>query len=61
MNSVNLEVKPNSWCSDVNSESDGYVIIDTSNISKPFSFIINSISNSVIGISKEDCVQDRIF
>lgn len=55
---IRYEAKPNDWCS----TDTGYILLDMSNIAKPYSIMINSLTDGSIAIpTVNDVNEDKIY
>lgn len=55
---IRYEAKPNDWCS----TDTGYILLDLSNIAKPYSIMINSLTDGSIAIpTVNDVNEDKIY
>ena len=60
--SIGIKTTPNSWCGEINKEYDGYVALDFSNISSPYSFTIDSMTDdSYPTISFTDVTDEKLI
>ncbi len=55
-----IDYKPNSWCSDMHNNGDGYILLDMTNVSKNYDIMINSLENNSIGFSILNIPYDKI-
>lgn len=58
---ITVETKPNSWCTDGTENSDGYVLVDLSNISKPCDVTLRSLNDSLEWSERVESGKDKIF
>ena len=58
---IGIETKPNSWCLNDTEDGDGYVVLDMSNISKPYDITINSEDIASFGESWSKLTNDKLI
>lgn len=54
---IRYEAKPNDWCS----TDTGYILLDMSNIAKPYDIILNSVSNGNISATVNKVNEDNVY
>lgn len=54
---IKYEVEPNDWCS----TDTGYILLDMSNIAKPYDIILNSVSNGNISATVNEANEDNVY
>lgn len=54
---IKYEVEPNDWCS----TDTGYILLDMSNIAKPYDIILNSVSNGNISATVNEVNEDNVY
>lgn len=54
---IKYEVEPNEWCS----TDTGYILLDMSNIAKPYDIILNSVSNGNISATVNEVNEDNVY
>ena len=54
---IKYEVEPNDWCS----TDTGYILLDMSNIAKPYDIILNSVSNDNISATVNEVNEDNVY
>ena len=58
---IGIETKANDWCKNEDQIANGYVLLDLSNITAPYSIVINSIDNESLGWEEKDCNDEKKF
>lgn len=54
---IRYEAEPNDWCS----TDTGYILLDMSNIAKPYDIILNSVSNGNISATVNEVNEDNVY
>ena len=54
---IRYEAEPNDWCS----TDTGYILLDMSNIAKPYDIILNSVSNGNISATVNKVNEDNVY
>ena len=54
---IKYEVKPNDWCA----TDSGYILLDMSNIDKPYDIKLNSVSNGSFSITVNEVNEDNVY
>lgn len=61
-NQIGIRTQANSWCSGIgDTENDGYIAFDFSNVETPYSLIINGVTDITYSASVSDITDEKIY
>lgn len=58
---IGIESKANSWCKDNETDGNGYILLDMTKVEKPYTLILNSVSQTDYGVNVINCSEDKLF